>query len=162
MAENKLLSVLEGVAKTAASVATHGATDQLFDMIAPGLSPAARDELAKARQEQAAALDAARETTTQKAVEAYAQVISSVNDTMQAEAKSEHWLQWAWRPIVGLTLSAIVLNNYFLVAYFAPLGVKAIDIPPMVWSTLLAVVGVSAVTRGIEKIKGQGASGETD
>ena len=31
--------------------------------------------------------------------------VAAVNATMQAEAKSEHWLQWAWRPLNGLSLA---------------------------------------------------------
>lgn len=80
------------------------------------------------------------------------QTIQSVNATMQAESKSEHWLQWAWRPLCGLTLAVMVFNNYVLLPYLGVYGVKVIDIPDKVWQTLLAVVGVSALTRGAEKV----------
>jgi hypothetical protein len=79
-------------------------------------------------------------------------IIKAVNDTMQTEAKSEHWLQWSWRPIVGITFSAVVINNYVLLPYFAKAGLQAIQIPGDMWSAMLIVLGVSAGTRGWEKI----------
>jgi hypothetical protein len=80
-------------------------------------------------------------------------VISSVNQTMQAEAKSEHWMQWAWRPTFGFTASGILVNNYILLPYFAKLGIVAIVIPMEVWLMIMAVLGVAAWTRGLEKLK---------
>lgn len=91
-----------------------------------------------------------QEQTTE--LQASMQTIEAVNTTMQAESKSEHWLQWAWRPICGLTLALMVLNNYIFLPYLGAYGIKVIDIPDKVWQTLLAVVGVSALTRGAEKI----------
>ncbi|MGH9398711.1 MAG: 3TM-type holin [Terriglobia bacterium] len=87
------------------------------------------------------------------------QIITQVNTTMQAEAKSEHWLQWAWRPLVGLTFSLTIISNYVLLPYFAKVGLQPIVIPGDVWNTMLIVLGVAAGTRGYEKIvKAQGAS----
>ena len=80
-------------------------------------------------------------------------VISSVNATMQAEAKSEHWMQWSWRPFFGFTGAAILINNYVLLPYFAKLGIVPIVVPSEVWLMLMAVLGVAAWTRGQEKIK---------
>ena len=81
-----------------------------------------------------------------------AQVVASINQTMQAEAKSEHWAQWLWRPVVGFTFSALIVNNYLLLPYLGATGLLTISIPPEVWSTMLVVLGVSAGTRGAEKI----------
>jgi len=30
-----------------------------------------------------------------------ANTLETVNKTMRAEATSEHWMQWSWRPLVG-------------------------------------------------------------
>ena len=79
-------------------------------------------------------------------------VIKAVNDTMQTESKSEHWLQWSWRPLVGITFSAVIINNYILLPYFSKLGMQAIQIPSEMWNAMLIVLGVSAGTRGWEKI----------
>jgi len=79
-------------------------------------------------------------------------VIKAVNDTMQTEAKSEHWLQWSWRPLVGITFSAVIINNYVLLPYFAKAGLQSINIPPEMWNAMLIILGVAAGTRGWEKI----------
>src|SRR5207245_9762820 len=40
--------------------------------------------------------------------------IQSINATMQAEAKSESWMQRSWRPTIGFTFASILINNYIL------------------------------------------------
>lgn len=75
----------------------------------------------------------------------------AVNATMQAEAKSEYWLQWAWRPCFGFTACAILVNNYILLPYLAKFGIVSIDIPSEVWIMIMAVLGVAAYTRGRDK-----------
>ena len=85
-------------------------------------------------------------------LQAYIQTIQSVNATMQDESKSPHWLQWAWRPIFGITGAAVIVNNYILLPYLQAFGIKPIVIPDITWQVILAVVGVSALTRGGEKI----------
>lgn len=79
-------------------------------------------------------------------------VIESVNQTMQAEAKSEHWAQWLWRPTFGFTACAVLINNYVLLPYLQPWGVVPIVVPSEVWLMVMAVLGVAAWTRGQEKI----------
>lgn len=92
------------------------------------------------------------ELATQKAANDFAaSVIGAVNATMQAEAKSEHWAQWAWRPCVGFTFAATVINNYILYSYFAKYGMQQIVIPDSVWMAMLAVLGVAAYVRGRDK-----------
>jgi len=80
-------------------------------------------------------------------------LVKSVNETMQAEAKSEHWAQWLWRPVIGFTFAGTIINNYILLPYFATFGLHAVAIPGEVWSAMLVVLGVSAGTRGWEKIR---------
>lgn len=80
-------------------------------------------------------------------------VIQAVNETMRAEATSEHWAQWLWRPCFGFTACAVLVNNYILLPYAAPLGVQPIVIPSEVWVMVMAVLGVAAWTRGTEKIE---------
>ena len=77
----------------------------------------------------------------------------AVNQTMQAEARSEHWIQYSWRPLVGLTFIGVIINNYILIPYAAALGlgVKVLDIPEGIWSAMLVILGVAAGTRGLQK-----------
>ena len=76
-------------------------------------------------------------------------VIVAVNTTMQAEAKSEHWMQWAWRPFFGFTAAGVVIWNYIAAPMF---HYAIIPIPSDTWNVMLAVLGVTAATRGWEKI----------
>jgi hypothetical protein len=89
----------------------------------------------------------------QETIKFQTSVIQSVNATMQAEARSEHWAQWLWRPCFGFTACAVLINNYVLLPYLKPFGVQVIEIPSEVWIMIMAVLGVAAWTRGQEKIQ---------
>ena len=89
---------------------------------------------------------------TLKELQNDADVIKAINETMRAESRSEHWLQWSWRPLVGVTFSITIINNYVLLSYFKSYGLQPINIPPDVWSAMLVILGVAAGTRGLEKI----------
>lgn len=78
-------------------------------------------------------------------------VVASINATMQEEAKSEHWMQWSWRPFFGLTGAAILINNYILLPYFSKLGIVPIVVPAEVWMMIAAVLGIAAYVRGRDK-----------
>ncbi len=78
---------------------------------------------------------------------------AGINATMREEAKSEHFLQWSWRPLIGYTFAGVIINNYILIPYFFSLGLKPIDVPDGIWSAMLVVLGVAAGTRGLEKWK---------
>ena len=74
--------------------------------------------------------------------------IGAVNQTMQAESRSEHWLQWAWRPICGLTFCTMSMGCYFgLPLASVPVPV----IPESVWMAYLAILGVASFWRGKSK-----------
>jgi hypothetical protein len=77
--------------------------------------------------------------------------LETINSTMREEAKSEHWMQWAWRPTVGFTFSGVIVNNFILLPYLKKFGLVPIDIPGDIWTTMLVVLGVAAGTRGWEK-----------
>lgn len=81
-----------------------------------------------------------------------ARLIESVNATMREEAKSEHWAQWLWRPMIGFTLAAVIINNYILMPYFQH-SLKSISIPSEVWSAMLVILGAAAATRGWKQIE---------
>ena len=75
----------------------------------------------------------------------------AVNATMREEAKSEHWIQYSWRPLVGFTFIGVIINNFVLIPYTAALGldIHVIDIPEGIWSAMLVILGVAAGTRGL-------------
>ena len=88
---------------------------------------------------------------------------SAVNITMQAEAKSEHWPQWSWRPFWGFASALaflFVAGLCCVLAYQAILGGRPTAIamiPQLVgaFATLFAIpgaiLGVTAWHRGKEK-----------
>lgn len=77
--------------------------------------------------------------------------ITAVNATMQAEAKSEHWAQWLWRPTIGFTFAAVLVNNYILLPYFQA-WVHPLAVPDNVWTAMLVILGASAAGRSWQAV----------
>lgn len=80
-----------------------------------------------------------------------AKELETVNQTMREEAKSEHWMQWSWRPAIGFTFCAVVFNNYIIMPYFKNMGLKVIVIPDNVWTAILVILGAASAGRGLTK-----------
>jgi len=80
-----------------------------------------------------------------------AKTIESINATMRAEAQSEHWMQWSWRPTIGFSFAAILVNNYILLPYLSKVGVVPIPVPDNVWTAMLVILGAAAAGRSFEK-----------
>lgn len=87
--------------------------------------------------------------------------MQSVNQTMQAEARSEHWMQWSWRPFNGFAFGTTLFMNYALPAIANALVIPFIEgadkvspgtIPEFVFAAWAAVLGVSSWNRGKEKV----------
>ena len=91
-------------------------------------------------------------TLTQSLEQEYTKQLEAVNVTMQEEDKSEHFLTYSWRPMVGYTFCLLVINNYILYPYLSSHGVVLLEIPQTVWITLGSILGVTAVGRTFEKI----------
>ena len=87
-----------------------------------------------------------------KVRQAEAQSLETINATMREEAKSEHWMVWSWRPLFGYTCCATIFSNYILLPYLSKYGLLPILIPSEIWTMILVVLGVTAGTRGYEKI----------
>lgn len=81
-----------------------------------------------------------------KFVQAQAQIISS-------EAKSEHWITSAWRPLTMLIFTAIIANNYILVPYINSFGasVPILELNDQMWELLKLGIGGYIVGRSVEK-----------
>lgn len=92
--------------------------------------------------------------------------IQSVNETMREESKSEHWMQWSWRPFNGFMFGITLFMNYafpqIINMFIRTLGTADKDgsfslliagtIPEFVFMAWASVLGVSAWHRGKEKI----------
>lgn len=75
---------------------------------------------------------------------------------INAEAKSEHWLVAAWRPITMLVFVAIIANNYLLYPYLSLFWDTAplLELPPDLWGLLKLGLGGYVVGRSVEKAVG--------
>jgi len=92
-----------------------------------------------------------------------ASMLETINKTMREESKSEHWMQWAWRPLWGIisaTAFFIVCGLVCYLAYLAVIGGKPeamTMIPGLITSmtTLFAIpgaiLGVASWHRGKQK-----------
>jgi len=77
-----------------------------------------------------------------------------VNQTMQTEAKSEHWMQWSWRPFNGYLFGITLFCNYVMPSIynmFATDKIVAQQIPEFVLMAWAAILGVTAWHRGVNK-----------
>lgn len=71
-----------------------------------------------------------------------------------AEAQGQSWLQRNWRPLLMLTIIAIVANNYVIFPYAAlfTAKVKMLELPANLWALLKIGVGGYIVGRSAESI----------
>lgn len=78
-----------------------------------------------------------------------------VNQTMRAESESESTLQRIWRPILGLAFGLMLFCDYFA-AQIVLAVIKSEfawkHVPPEVYMLWSAVLGVTAASRGVEKV----------
>ena len=79
--------------------------------------------------------------------------LESAMTIISAEAKSEHWLVAAWRPITMLTFVAIVANNYLIYPYLSLFWGEApmLDLPPDLWELIKLGLGGYVIGRTVEK-----------
>lgn len=69
------------------------------------------------------------------------------------EAKSEHFLVAAWRPITMLVFVFIIANNYIIYPYLSLFwdSAPSLEIPPDMWDLLKIGIGGYTVGRTVEK-----------
>lgn len=80
--------------------------------------------------------------------------LESAASIIIAEAQGNSWLQRNWRPILMITIVAIVANNYLLVPYMNALfgwGI-ILDLPQELWTLMTVGVGGYVGGRSLEKI----------
>ncbi len=73
---------------------------------------------------------------------------------VQAEAKSEHTITAIWRPVLMLTITAILANNYLIGPILQSLfgWSVTLELPSQLWTLLTIGVGGYVGSRGAEKI----------
>lgn len=80
--------------------------------------------------------------------------LQTINATMVAESKSEHWPQYSWRPFNGFLFGITLFCNYGITAIvntWASTPSVAQTIPEIVFIVWGSILGVTAWTRGNEK-----------
>jgi len=79
--------------------------------------------------------------------------LESAMNIIVSEAKSDHWVVAAWRPITMLTFTLIVANNYILYPYLSLFWQEApvLVLPPDLWALLKIGLGGYVVGRSVEK-----------
>ena len=95
--------------------------------------------------------------------------LQAVNATMQAEARSEHWPQWSWRPFNGFMFGLTLFFNYafpqivnmFITAWGETTTklLTAGAIPEFVFVAWASVLGVTSWHRGVHKREKDGGGG---
>lgn len=81
------------------------------------------------------------------------EMFKALTDVVKQEAKSEHFIVAAWRPITMLTFVFIIANNYILYPYLSLFFGEApkLEIPPDMWDLLKIGLGGYVVGRSGEK-----------
>jgi hypothetical protein len=102
-------------------------------------------------------------TDKDKANELKAQVAARIKELEMTELKgavqiitaeaSGNWLQKSWRPLLMLTIVAIVANNYLFAPYLVAFGVTApvLELPDSLFNLMTLGVGGYIAGRSIEK-----------
>lgn len=75
-------------------------------------------------------------------------------DVVVAEAKSEHWITSAWRPITMLVFVTIIANNFIIAPYvdmFFDAGLQ-LELPQQMWGLLSIGLGGYVGGRSAEKV----------
>lgn len=83
-----------------------------------------------------------------------AQETSQATRVILAEARGDSWLQRNWRPVLMLSIVAIVVNNYLLYPYLQLFGVPTVvlDLPPELYNLMTVGVGGYVMGRSAEKV----------
>lgn len=148
-------SVIASTALRIAASELTGDPESSIDVI----SNAARN----ATPEQLAALTAANNDFIVKLEELDVERLAVVNQTMQAESKSEHWVQYSWRPFWGVVSALAFLGLVIAVGVLAYEAIQKgnqnamVMIPQLISSATMlfgipaAILGVASWHRGKEK-----------
>ena len=91
---------------------------------------------------------------TEKLLQNEDKLMEAKRDIIVAEAQGESWLQRNWRPVLMLSIVAIVVNNYLIAPYVQAFGGMAIqlDLPDSLFTLMTVGVGGYVAGRSGEKI----------
>src|SRR3990167_7319017 len=75
--------------------------------------------------------------------------INMINSTMQAELKSDHFIVYSWRPIIGYIFALTIFVNYAVGAF---ISIPKLAFPNKFGKIIQTFLGFSAAGRTIKKI----------
>jgi len=103
--------------------------------------------------EQKARLQDAAMELEKRAQDIQAELTRLQAEVVLAESRGS-WMQRSWRPILMLSIVAIIVNNYILFPYFSLFGLPAtmLQLPEKLWSLMMIGVGGYVIGRSGEKI----------
>ena len=103
--------------------------------------------------EQKTRLQEAAMQLEKKAKDAQMELTRLQVEVVLAEARGS-WMQRNWRPILMLSIVAIVVNNYILFPYFSLFGLPAtmLELPEFFWDLMKIGVGGYVIGRSVEKV----------
>lgn len=78
-----------------------------------------------------------------------AAALANVNDTMQAEAKGEHWPTYSWRPFNGFIVGIMAFGCYFVLPL---MQIPVPSVPESVWLMFGGILGVASWFRGKSQV----------
>jgi hypothetical protein len=73
-----------------------------------------------------------------------ASVLIEVNKTMQAEAASEHWPSYSWRPFIGFMFGLYIASMFILPLF----GISPVKLDADMVMAIGAILGVASYFRG--------------
>jgi hypothetical protein len=121
-----------------------GTTDQVTQAIQAGLSPDAVAALQKADNDFKVQMAQIAAATEQASIKADSDAIGDVNETMQAESKSDHWPSYTWRPFIGFAFGFYIVSLFILPLFH----VQPVTLSADLTLTIGAVLGVASFFRG--------------
>lgn len=85
-------------------------------------------------------------------------IVKAQAGVITAEIQGRSWMQRNWRPILMLSIVAILVNNYILLPYAQAFGlpIQLLDLPPSLLGLMTIGVGGYIGGRTYEKTKGLG------
>lgn len=122
-----------------------GTSNDPSSVLAGLANPDAAVKLKQIESDQAVSLQKLVVTAAQNRLAAETAAAQAVNATMQAEAKSDHWPTYSWRPFVGFVFGTTWLGVYLLLPL---LKMPIPTIPPEAWLAIGGVLGVASFYRG--------------
>ena len=89
-----------------------------------------------------------------KLLEYQSKLTEAQSNIIVAEAKGQSWLQRNWRPLLMISITAILVNNYILFPYISMFTDKVtmLEFPGGLWTLLTTGVGGYIIGRSGEKI----------